>query len=160
MNHEREGQRPAEDARPYLPTEIEPPYPPPADARPFLPTEIEPPYPPRYEGTAYQPTHTGAGEPGTAGPSYIPSHAGPAGQPAQAGRADPAPELTRYGPGVPATPPVGAAHTAERIWRTGHADQSPRRLRRWRGLARSALAALSRDTGGESPSSAVAPRAE
>jgi len=148
MNHEGEGWRPRDDARPYLPTEIEPPYlpteieppyPPPADARPFLPTDIEPPYPPRYEGVAYQPTQTGIGEPGTAGPSYIPSHARPTGQPAQAGRSRPAPELTRYGPGVPATSPPDAAHTAERIWRTGHADQPPRRLRRWRGLARSAL---------------------
>ena len=52
------------------------------------------------------------------------------------------PELTRYGPGVPATPPTGAAHTAERIWRTGHADQPPRRPRRWRGLARSALTVI------------------
>jgi hypothetical protein len=148
MNHEREGRRPGDDARPYLPTEIEPPhlptemeapYPPPAGARPFLPTEIEPPYPPRYEGEAYQPTHTGVGEPRTAGPSYIPSHARPTGQPAQAG---PAPELTRYGPGVPATSPPAAAHTAERIWRTGQADQPPRRLRRWRGLARSALTVI------------------
>ena len=160
MNHERERQRPGEDARPYLPTEIEPPYPPPAGARPFLPTEIEPPYPPpagarpflpteieppyppRYEGAAHQPTHTGIGEPGTAGPSYIPSHARPTGQPTQAGRADPAPELTRYGPGVPATSPAGAAHTAERIWRTGHADKPTRRPRRWRGLARSALTVI------------------
>ena len=156
MNHEREG-RPGDDARPYLPTEIEPPYPPteieppyppPADARPFLPTEIEPPYPPRHEGVAYQPTHTGVGEPGMAGPSYIPSHARPTGQPAQpaqpaqAGRAVPAPEFTRYGPGVPATSPPGAAHTAERIWRTGHTDRPPRRLRRWRGLARSALTVI------------------
>ena len=117
MNHEREGRRPADDVRPYLPTEIEPPYP---------PTEIEPPYPPRYEGVAYQPTQTGVGGSGTA----------------QAGRAGPAPELTRYGPGVPATSPPGAAHTAERIWRTGHADQPPRRLRRWRGLARSALTVI------------------
>jgi len=142
MNHEREGQRPAEDARPYLPTEIEPPYPPSADARPFLPTEIEPPYPPRYEGAAYQPTHTVVGEPGTAGPSYIPSHARLAGEPTQAGRADPASELIRYGPGVPATPSAGAAHMAERIWRTGHAGQPPRRRRRWRGLARSALTVI------------------
>lgn len=151
MNHEREGQRPAEDARPYLPTEIEPPYlptemepshPPPADARPFLPTEIEPPYPPRYEGAAYLPTHTGVGEPGMTGPSYIPSHARPAGESAQAGRAGPAPELTRYGPGVPATPPAGATNRAERIWRTGHAAPPPRRPGRWRGLARSALTVI------------------
>jgi hypothetical protein len=142
MKHEREGRRPGDDVRPYLPTEIEPPYPPAADARPFLPTEIEPTYPPRYEGVAYQPTQTGVSEPGTAGPSYIPSHARPTGQSAQAGRAGPEPELTRYGPGVPATSPPGAAHTAERIWRSGHADQSPRRLHRWRGLARSALTVI------------------
>ena len=148
MSHEREGRRPGDDARPYLPTEIEPPYlptdieppyPPPADARPFLPTEIEPPYPPRYEGVAYQPTHTGVGEPGTAGPPYIPSHARPVGQPAQAG---PAPEFTRYGPGVPAASPPDAAHTAERIWRSSRTDQPPRRPRRWRGLARSALTVI------------------
>jgi hypothetical protein len=151
MNYERERQRPGKDARPYLPTEVEPlysaaeiqpPYPPPAGARPFLPTEIEPPYPPRYEGVSHQPTHTGVGEPGTAGPSYIPSHAKPTGQPTQAGRPDPAPNLTRYGPGVPATPPAGAARTAERIWRTGHADQPTRRPRRWRWLARSALTVI------------------
>ena len=148
MNHEREGQWPGEEARPYLPTEIEPPYPPteieppsspPADARPFLPTEIEPPYPPRYEGAAYQATQTGVSEPRTAGPPYLPSHARPTGQPAQGGRANPAPELTRYGPGVPGTSSAGAAHTAERLWRTGQAGQPPRRPRRWRGLARSAL---------------------
>jgi len=151
MNHEREGRRPADDVRPYLPTEIEPPYTPteieppypqPADARPFLPTDIEPPYMPRYEGIAYQPTHTGPSEPGTGAPSYIPSHARPTGQPAPAGRPGPAPELTRYGPGVPATSPPGTAHTAERIWRTGQADQPSRRPRRWRGLARSALTVI------------------
>ena len=152
MNHEREGQRPGDDVRPYLPTEIEPPYPPteieppyppPADARPFLPTEIEPPYPPRYEGVAYQPTHTGVVEPGTAGPSYIPSHARPTDQPAQAGRAGPAPELaevrSRSSRHLAARAPRS---TAERIWRTGHADQPPRRPRRWRGLARSALTVI------------------
>lgn len=142
MNHERERQGPGEHARPYLPTEIEPPYPPTAGARPFLPTEIEPPYPPRYEGATYQPTHAGVSEPGTAGPTYTPSHARSVGQSAQAGRADPAHELTRYGPGVPATPPADAARTAERIWRTGHADQPTRRPRRWRGLARSALTVI------------------
>ena len=142
MNHEREGQPSAEDARPYLPTEIEPPYLPPEDARPFLPTEIEPPYPSAQAGSAYQPTHTGVGEPGVAGPSYTPGHARPTGRPAHAGRADPASGLSRYGPGVPATPQAGTAHTAERIWRTGHAYQPSRRPRRWRGLAGSALTVI------------------
>ena len=90
------GQPPGEDARPYLPTEIDPPFPPgddrrlhpsAEDARPVLPTEIEPPYPPAHAGPAYLPTHTGSGEPAAAGPSYTPSHARPAEQPA----ADPAP---------------------------------------------------------------------
>ena len=40
----------------------------------------------------------------------------------------------RYSPGVPATPPPGAAQTAERIWRTGRLAEPPRRPRRWRGL--------------------------
>jgi hypothetical protein len=96
----------------------------------------------RHEGTAYQPTQTRVGEPGTPGPSYIPSHARPVGQPTPAGRADPASELARYGPGVPATPRPGAAHTAERIWRVGHADQPSRRLRRWRRLGGSALTVI------------------
>ena len=75
-------------------------------------------------------------------PSYTPSHARPAGQSARAGRPDPAPELTRYGPGVPATPPTGAAQTAERIWVTGRPDEPPRRSRRWRGLAGAALTVI------------------
>jgi hypothetical protein len=133
---------PAEDARPYLPTEIERPYLPSEDARPDLPTEIAWPYPPTHVGSAYQPTHTGPGDPAVAWPSYTPTHARPADQPAQAGRADRAPELTRYGPGVPAPPPTSAAQTAERIWRTGRPDEPPRRPRRWRGLASAALTVI------------------
>jgi len=171
--------RPAQDAYPDLPTEIERPYQPAHDARPYLPTEIEwphkpaedarppahgarppahgarppaddaRPYPPAtHAGSAYQATHTGSGEPAVARPSYTPSHARPADQPARAdqsaraGRPDPAPELTRYGPGVPAIPPTGAAQTAERIWVTGRPDQPPRRPRRWRGLAGAALTVI------------------
>ena len=136
------GQPPGEDARPYLPTEIDPPLPPgddprrrppTADARPVLPTEIEPPYPPAHAGSAYLPTHTGSGEPAAAGPSYTPSHARPA---------EPAPALMKFGPGTPASPPAGASQTAERIWRAGRPDEPPRRPRRWRGLAGAALTVI------------------
>jgi hypothetical protein len=61
MNHQWGGQPPAYDARPVLPTEIEPTYLPAEDARPVLPTEIERPYPPANAGPAYQPTHAPAG---------------------------------------------------------------------------------------------------
>ena len=160
MDHTGDGQPPAEDARPYLPTEIERPYPPAEDARPYLPTEIDRPYPPVEDARPYLPaedarpylptemdrpypsTHAGPGEPAVAGPSYTPTHARPANQPSQAGRADPAPEYMRYSPGVPATPPTGAAQTAERIWRTGRLDEPPRRPRRWRGLAGAALTVI------------------
>jgi hypothetical protein len=147
MNHVGGGQSPAEDAGPDLPTEIARPYPsteiarpyPPAqDARLYLPTEIEPPYPSAHAELKYPPTHTGPGEPAVARPT----HARPADQSAQARRADPASERMRYGPGVPATPPTSAAHTAERIWRTGHAYEPPRRPRRWRGLTGSALTVI------------------
>ncbi|HEY8288978.1 MAG TPA: hypothetical protein VIG49_06890, partial [Acetobacteraceae bacterium] len=119
------GQPPGDDARPYLPTEIDPPFPPgddarlhpPAeDARPVLPTEIEPPYPPAHAGPAYLPTHTGSGEP--------------------------AAEFMKFGPGTPASPPAGASQTAERIWRAGRPDEPPRRPRRWRGLAGAALTVI------------------
>ena len=122
MNHVGNEQPPAEDASPLLPTEIEYSrptnerprrYPPAEDASPLLPTEIEPPFPSAHAGPAFQPTRTG--------------------------RADPAPELTRYGPGVPAPSPAGTMHTAERTWRTGLADELPRRPHRWRGRAGAAL---------------------
>jgi hypothetical protein len=135
MDQFGDGQPSAEDARPFLPTEIESPYPSAQDARPVLPTEVEPPYPPAHAGPVYPPTHTGSGKPAAAGPSYTP---GPA-RPAEAGRADPVPDFMKYGPGVPATPPADAAQTAERIWRTGRPDEPPRRPRRWRGLAGAAL---------------------
>ena len=172
MNHERESQRPCEDARPYLPTEIEPPYPPtkieppyppPAGraltcprkssrptlrllgARPFLPTEIEPPYPPathagsRLPGDAHRARRARGGQ-ARPTPRATPgwrwtSRPGPGGPIRR-------PQLRGYGPGVPATPPTGAAHTAERIWVTGRPDQPPRRPRRWRGLACAALTVI------------------
>jgi len=113
------------------------------DARPYLPTEVARPRPPEQAGPAHEPTHAGlAYEPTQAGPSYRPAHARPAGQPTQDGpgdRAGPAQELMRYGPGVPAIPPPGAAQTAERIWRTGRPEEPARRPRRWRGLAGMAL---------------------
>ncbi len=151
MDHVGDGQPPTEDARPYLPTEIERPYPPAEGARPYLPTEIDRPYPPPEDARPYlptemdrpyPPTYAGPGEPVVAGPSYTPTHARPANQPPQAGRADPAPEFMRYSPGVPATPPTGAAQTAERIWRTGRLAEPPRRSRRWRGLAGTALTVI------------------
>ena len=57
MNHADDEQPSAGDARPFLPTEIEHPYPtneharrylPMGHARPSLPTEIEPPSPPAH----------------------------------------------------------------------------------------------------------------
>jgi len=89
-------------------------------------------------GPAYQPKRTGPGESAATDPSCIPAHAWPTGQSARAGRADLAAELTRFGPGVHAPPPTGATHTAERIWRTGHAAEP----RRWRGRASAALTVI------------------
>jgi|SRR5690348_3481848 hypothetical protein len=156
MNHFGDEYPPGPDARPYLPTEIDHPYQPDddahgyppaadasgylpaADARGYLPTEIEHPGPSPDGGSGYQATYTGTGEPappyspGRTG-SHTPGHAAPGG-------------LTRYGPGVPATPAASASHAAERIWRSGHADQSPRRTPprpgRWRGRAGAALTVI------------------
>jgi hypothetical protein len=139
MNHIGDEQPSAEDARLFLPTEIEHLNPPTEGARPFLPTDIEHPYPPAPARPAYQPTYT---RPAVAGPSYIPADARLADQSARVARADPAPELTRYGPGVHAPPPTGGMHTADRIWRTGHASEPPRRLRRWRRRASAALTVI------------------
>jgi len=143
MDQFGDGQPSAQDARPVLPTEIEPPYPPAQDARPFLPTEVEPPYPPAHAGPVYLPTHTGPGRPAAAGPSFTPGPARPAeARPPEAGRADPVSEFMKYGPGVPATPSADPAQTAERIWRTGRPDEPPRRPRRWRGRAGAALTVI------------------
>ncbi|HEX5296107.1 MAG TPA: hypothetical protein VFW50_03885 [Streptosporangiaceae bacterium] len=165
MNHFGDEYPPGRDARPYLPTEIDHPYQPDdnapgyppaadahgyrlaadasgylpaADARGYLPTEIEHPGPSPDGGSGYQATYTGTGEPappyspGRTG-SHAPGHAAPGG-------------LTRYGPGVPATPAASAPHAAERIWRSGHADQSPRRPPprpgRWRGRGGAALTVI------------------
>jgi hypothetical protein len=159
MKHVGDEQPPGEHVSPFLPTEIEHPdlanerarrylpneqerhYVPTEYARPLLPTEIEHPDAPIRAGSANQPTDTGPGEP-AARSSYRPAHARPTGQPAQPRRPDPAPEITRYGPGVHAPAPTGPAHPAERIWRTGHADESPRRPRRWRGRASAALTVI------------------
>ena len=161
MKHARDEQPPAEDARPMLPTEIEYPapadqrarrYPPAADARPLLPTEIEPSAWPAQTGPAYQSAQAGrAGEApeftrsGRAGeaPEFTRSgRAGPVPEFTRSGRAGPVPEFTRSGPGVPASSPAGTSHTAERVWRTGHADESPRRPHRWRGRAGTALTVI------------------
>ena len=56
MDHVGDGQPPAEDARPYLPTDIERPYSPADDARPYLPTDIERPYLPTDIERPYLPT--------------------------------------------------------------------------------------------------------
>jgi len=155
MNHFGDEHPPGADARPYLPTEIDHPYQPDenapgylpgadthgyglasdapgyspaADARGFLPTEIEHPGPSPDGGFGYQATYTGTGEPA---PPYSPGRTGShtPGQAAPGG-------LTRYGPGVPATPAASAPHAAERIWRSGHADQPPRRPHRRPGRLR------------------------
>jgi hypothetical protein len=168
MDHTGDEQ-PTEDARAYRPTEIARPRPPAQPGPAYEATHAGPPYEPTQAGSAYQPAHARpAGEPTVAGPSHTPAHAGPGDQPAQAGpsftpaqagpapaglayqatqdgfagRADPAHELVRYGPGVPATPPSGAAQTAERIWRTGRPEEPARRPRRWRRLAGTALTVI------------------
>jgi hypothetical protein len=133
VGHVGDWQPSAEDARPYLPTEIDRPYSPPEGARPYLPTEDARPYLPTEDAHPYLPGHAESGEPAVAGPSYSAARAGPAYQ---------APEFTRYGPGVPGTPPIGTAQTAERIWRTGGLDEPPRRRRRWRKLAGAALTVI------------------
>jgi len=53
----------------------------------------------------------------------------------------PAPDVLRYGPGVPAAvaPPASAA---ERIWRTGPVPDAPRRRPRWRRALGSAVTVL------------------
>jgi hypothetical protein len=70
-------------------------------------------------------------------PVIRPQQADPATETLQ--RTDRPPEIVRYGPGVPATPPAGQAElTAERAWRGGGpAGPSPRlaRLRRLSGAA-------------------------
>src|SRR5689334_23605015 len=156
MNHFGNEYPPGPDARPYLPTEIDHPYqpdddahgyppaadssgyPPAADALGYLPTEIEHPGPSPDGGFGYQATYTGTGEPA---PPYSPGRTGShtPGQAAPGG-------LATYGRGVPATPAASAPHAAERIWRSGHADQSPRRQPRrpgrWRGRAGTALTVI------------------
>lgn len=124
MDHRADGQPSAEDVSPYLPTE---------DAFPYPPTHTAP---------RHQPPRHGFGEPAAAWPSYTPTANGAIGQPAGNRPANPAPELRRYGPGVPVTPPTGAADTAERVWRTGGLDMPPRRPRRWRGLASATLTVI------------------
>jgi hypothetical protein len=115
MDHRADGQPPAEDISPYLPTE---------DAFPHLPTQGAFPYLPTEGAFPYLPTQ-GAG-----------------GQPARHRSPNPAPELSRYGPGVPVASQAGTAPTAERVWRTGHLDVPPRRPRRWRGLASASLTVI------------------
>jgi hypothetical protein len=145
MDHTGDGQ-PTEDARPYLPTEIARPHAP-AQAGPgYEPTQAGPGYEPTQAGPDHQATHAGPGDkPMVAGSSYAPAHARPADRPTQdgpGGRADPPQELMRYGPGVPAIPPSGAAQTAERIWRTGRPEEPARRPRRWRKVAGTALTVI------------------
>ena len=155
MDHTGDGQ-PTEDARPYLPTEVVPPHPPTQAGSGYRPAHAAPADQPTVAGPSYTPTHARpAGQPAQAGPAFTPTQtgpgqagpgqAGPAYQPTQGasgGPADPAQELVRYGPGVPASPPSAAAQTAERIWRTGRAEEPARRPRRWRGLAGTALTVI------------------
>ena len=56
MDHVGDGQPPAGDASPDLPTEIEWSYRPAQDAYPDLPTEIERPYQPAHDARPYLPT--------------------------------------------------------------------------------------------------------
>jgi hypothetical protein len=154
MNRSGDEQPPTGYARPLLPTEIEQPDPPPDDnARPYLPTEIEHPYQP----TEYSPPRLQTGHAGPVLPTDIedlnwPAYSGhreppaagpsaprPGDRPAQAGWTGPAPELTRYGPGVPAALPADTAHTAERIWQAG---RPARRPRPWRSRAGAALTVI------------------
>jgi len=94
-------------------TEAVPGYRPTEVARHNQPTEVMRPYQPTADATPQPPSATETHQP-------------------QAG-------IVRYGPGVPATPPPSQAGvTAERIWRTAHLPEPPRRrvgLRRLFGAA-------------------------
>jgi hypothetical protein len=64
-------------------------------------------------------------------------------RPGPAETADRAPEIVRYGPGVPAVPPADQAElTAERTWRTGRPARPSRRPARLLRLAGSALTVI------------------
>jgi len=64
-------------------------------------------------------------------------------RPDRAETADRAPEIVRYGPGVPAVPPADQAElTAERTWRTGRPARPSRRPARLLRLAGSALTVI------------------
>jgi len=100
----------------YRPTEV---------ARPNQPTEVMRPYQPTAAATPPPPPAT-AVQP----PSATATH-----QP----RAD----IVRHGPGVPAAPPASQAGvTAERIWRTAHLPEPPRRRVRLRRLLGTALTVI------------------
>ena len=96
----------------YRPTEVARPNQPTEVMRLYQPTATATPPPP--PATAVQPLSTTA------------TH-------------QPGADIVRYGPGVPAAPPASQAGvTAERIWRTAHLPESPRRrvgLRRLFGTA-------------------------
>ncbi len=96
----------------YRPTEVVRHNQPTEVMRPYQPTAAATPQPP--PATAVQP------------PSAAATH-------------QPQADIVRYGPGVPAAPPASQAGvTAERIWRTAHLPEPPRRgvgLRRLFGAA-------------------------
>jgi hypothetical protein len=92
------------------------------------PTEVESPHP-RTETAGYGPGTPDAPAEGRDGPGTgeTVSIADPAG-------------VVRIGPGVPVSSPVGrAGPTAEQVWRTGQLPAPPRRRRRVRRVAGSAL---------------------
>ncbi len=69
---------------------------------------------------------------------YPPAEGGPSQQTAAIVPPQREADVSRYGPGVPATPASQAGLTAERIWRTGGPPEPlrrPPRLRRWFGTA-------------------------
>lgn len=86
------------------------------------------------------PTGAGDGQATEATPGYRPTEVARHNQPTEVMRPyQRQADIVRYGPGVPATPPTGQAGvTAERIWRTAHLPEPPRRrvgLRRLFGVA-------------------------
>jgi hypothetical protein len=92
------------------------------------------------------PTGAGDGRATEAVPGYRPTEVARHNQPTEVMRpyqptadATPQADIVRYGPGVPVTPPASQAGvTAERIWRTAHLPEPPRRrlgLRRLFGTA-------------------------
>jgi hypothetical protein len=150
--------QPTEVAPSYQPTEVAPSYQPtrPAEAMPppepttvnprrqdaaprsnptVIAPQIRPNADPREHATALPAGSSAPPAPTSLDPRLPPNQA-----PANQGpRSQGAPDLVRYGPGVP---PSQAGVSAEQVWRTGHMPEPPKRPVRVRALASLALTVL------------------